>query len=422
MRLLILGLNYAPEMIGIGRYTADMAEGMARRGHEVQVVTAQPYYPGWKVFQGYPRWRYSQSDGGGLRILRCPLYVPARPSGARRLLHHASFAAAALPALVGAILRRRPDLVLVIAPSLISALPGILMARLAGARTWLHVQDLEVDAAFATGLLPGNGWIARLARGYEGWILRRFDRVSTISVPMLHRLQAKGVAPDRLRELRNWADLATVTPQPRDQSLAQSLGVGTRYVALYSGNIANKQGLELLADAAQRLGDCVDLTFLVCGDGPFLPRLKHLCQGLNVVFQPLQPKDRLGVLLSLATVHLLPQSAGAADLVLPSKLTNMLASGRPVVATAAPGTALASEVSGCGLLAAPGDPEGFAQAIRDLVMDPALCARLGKAARARAEERWDGVRLLDSFEADAEALLAQHAPEAGGRSWQGQGH
>ncbi|HET8612497.1 MAG TPA: glycosyltransferase, partial [Sphingomonas sp.] len=114
--------------------------------------------------------------------------------------------------------------------------------------------------------------------------------------------------------------------------------------------------------------------------------------------------ERLGELLGLADVHLLPQIVGAADLVLPSKLTNMLASGRPVVATAAPGTGLADEVEGCGIVTPPGDAAAFAAAIERLIDDPGERARLGRAARTRAEERWSRAGVLGRFTADLDRL------------------
>ena len=160
-------------------------------------------------------------------------------------------------------------------------------------------------------------------------------------------------------------------------------------MALYSGNIANKQGIEILVEAARLLAGRSDIAFVICGEGPNRARLEALAVGLgNVAFHDLQPAGRMGELLGLAAVHLLPQIAGAADLVLPSKLANMLGSGRPVVATALAGTGLHAEVEGCGITVAPGDAQALADAIVALVDDPARSAQLGVAAQARAAERW----------------------------------
>ena len=174
------------------------------------------------------------------------------------------------------------------------------------------------------------------------------------------------------------------------------LGITTPYVALYSGNLANKQGLEILPEIARRLKHREDFSLVVCGDGPMRKKLVEMSKGLdNMHFLPLQPLDRLGDLLGMATIHLLPQIADAADLVLPSKLTNMLASGRPVLATALAETALGKEVEGAGVLVAPGDSAAAATALEALLDDPDLRRTLGQEARNRAIKRWDMSEIID---------------------------
>lgn len=405
LRILVLGLNYAPEPVGIAVYTTGLAEALAARGHQVAVVAGKPYYPAWSVpalFRG--GWRRDTNEAG-VAITRVAHYVPARPSGARRILHHMSFAASALWPMLVAARRFRPDLVFTAAPSLIAAPVAGLAARLAGARSWLHIQDFEVEAAVATGLV-GGGRLARWAGAFESRVLAGFDRVSSISPAMCRRCIAKGVAPERVVEFRNWADIEAVRPLAGPSPFRAEWGIATEHVALYSGNIANKQGIEIVVGAARRLAHRRDLTFVICGDGPNMEPLRQSAARLgNVVFRPLQPKERLGDLVGLATVHLLPQRAGAADLVLPSKLTNMLASGRAVVATADPGTGLAEEVEGCGLVVAPEDEEAFAEAIARLLDDPDLRAGLAAEARRRAETRWDRTAIIDGFEQTLRALV-----------------
>lgn len=150
---------------------------------------------------------------------------------------------------------------------------------------------------------------------------------------------------------------------------------------------------------------------MICGEGPNRDRLQARASGLpNVQFRDLQPKERLNELMGLATVHLLPQLASAADLVLPSKLTNMLASGRPVVATAAAGTGLAREVEGCGLVVQPEDAVEFASAIERLMDDEPLWTRSAAVGRARAEERWAKATILRSLAHDLDRLTARQAP------------
>ncbi len=91
MKIPVYGINYSPELTGIGKYTGEMVAWMAREGHEVRVITAPPYYPQWKVGERYSARRYRREEGEAT-VWRCPLYVPKQPSTLKRLLHLGSFA------------------------------------------------------------------------------------------------------------------------------------------------------------------------------------------------------------------------------------------------------------------------------------------------------------------------------------------
>ncbi len=160
-------------------------------------------------------------------------------------------------------------------------------------------------------------------------------------------------------------------------------------VVLYSGNMGEKQGLEIVIEAARALTDELALHFIMCGQGAAYARLRKLAEGLdNIKWLPLQPIDKLNELLNAADIHLLPQRADAADLVMPSKLTGILASGRPVVATAHPGTEVWNVVQGRGITVEPGNVEAFAGAIQKLA---------GDAERRKALGRRRGSMLLPSW-------------------------
>lgn len=394
-RILLVTINYWPEVSGIGKYTGEMAEWLVRRGVEVRVITAPPYYPVWRINKGYSGWRYRGEEMAGVEIVRCPLWVPRRPMGLKRIVHLASFAATALPVMLWSGWRWRPDVVLVIEPPLFCAPGALLAAWLGRSRTWLHVQDFEVDAAFDLGILRA----ARLRRwvlAAEAWLMRRFDRVTTISERMVERLESKGVAAKKRGLFPNWVDLERIRPMGVVSPLRAEWGLkDSDLVVLYSGSMGEKQGLELICEVAQRVPASAGIVFLLCGDGPARPRLEQLALSVATIrFKPLQPLERLNDLLSLADIHVLPQRAEAADLVLPSKLTNMLASGRPVVATAAAGTQVAELVCECGVVVRPGDSVGLAAALTWLAESADRRRELGLKGRVLAARLWDKERLL----------------------------
>jgi colanic acid biosynthesis glycosyl transferase WcaI len=400
VRILIHGLNFTPELVGVGKYTGEMAEWLAGRGHEVRAVTAPPFNPEWKVSPGFSPWRYSRegwvppvrpvaeygklSASGGLTVLRCPLWVPLRPSALKRLLHLASFALASFLVMLRQV-PWKPQVVLVVEPTLFCLPAALLTGRSCGARTWLHVQDFEADAGFELGLMKSVA-LRPAVRWVEKKSMSAFDRVSTISEKMLAKLIRKGVAPSACSLFPNWVDTDAIIPLQKPSPLRAELGISAgEVVALYAGTMARKQGLEVLAEAACRLSEREGLRFVFCGEGPGKPALMHLTGHLaNVQWIPLQPFARLNDLLNLADIHLLPQKADAADLVMPSKLTGMLASGRPVVATSRPDTQLANVVEGRGIVVEPGDSAAFASAIEQLAESPGLREKMGNNAREYA--------------------------------------
>lgn len=409
MKVLLLGLNFAPELIGTGPYTTGLAQALAERGHTVRAIAGNPYYPDWQTRSGMRWWNSERQKN--LTIHRVPHYVPRNPTGPARLLHQASFALAATPQMLASALVWRPDSVVAIAPSLLAAPLGLLAARLSGANSWLHVQDLELEVALATGLLSRKSRLVRMLADMEGRVLRGYDQVSSISAAMCLRIVQRGVAPAQVVEHRNWAEIDNVRPIHRPSAYREKWGIATPHVALYSGTLGRKQGLDLVVSAARRLASRRDLTFVICGNGPYRGQLEEMAKGLdNIRFFDLRPAEELGELLGLATVHLLPQIAAAADLVLPSKLTNMLASGRPLVATTEPGTSLYAEIADCGLAVPPGDADALASAIDKLCANAALRTELGLTARHRAETRWRRETILSRFVDDIEALARHHQP------------
>lgn len=399
LKVLILGLNYSPEMVGIAVYTSGLAEHLVARGHTVSVVSGKPYYPNWTLPDEFRGGWKRRSTENGVDLTRVAHYVPANPTGVRRIIHHVSFAMSSLPVTLWRALRMKPDVVFTVAPSLIAAPVAFLAAKVSRSKTWLHIQDFEVEAAAATGLVRNGGMGLVAATGFERWVIRLFDHVSSISPAMCAKLLEKGCTKENISQFRNWADVNAIRPLDNPSPYRFEWNIRTPHVALYSGNIANKQGIDIIVETARRLKHRTDLTFVVCGEGPNRAKLEAKAADLNnIIFRNLQPLERLGDLLGLGTLHLLPQMADAADLVLPSKLTNMLASGRPVVGTADLGTGLHHEIDGCGLIVPPEDTEAFAGAIETLMSDDAMWRTYAAAARKRAEERWEKNAIIGMLE------------------------
>jgi len=388
MRVLLYSLNYAPELVGIGKYNTEMLEWLAQQGHEVRAIVAPAYYPRWRVEPGLSGSFYSVAERNGVRIYRCPLWVPRQPTGLRRVLHLLSFMVSSAPVLAMQ-WRWKPDVVLLTEPPLVCAPSVLAFCALSGSGSWLHVQDLEVDTGLGLGLIPKQG-LRGVIHAIERQLLRRFARLTTISGAMRRSLIAKTSGECPVGLMRNWVDADAIRPAD-SSSLRAELGIpADAVVCLYSGSMGAKHGLELLAESARLLSHDASIWFVFCGEGAMRDRLVEASQGLpRVRFLPLQPAERLAELLSMGDIHLLPQRAEAADHVMPSKLAGIFAVERPVVATALERSELAHALSGRGLFVPPGDAQAFAGAIGRLAGNPVQRHSLGLAARAYAEQVLD---------------------------------
>ena len=225
---------------------------------------------------------------------------------------------------------------------------------------------------------------------------------------MAGRLRQKGVPERAVVVFPNWVDTGMIYPLDKANRYRSALGIPDgRIVVLYSGNMGRKQGLDVLMEAATLLREDTKIQFVLCGQGAARNELEARASGVsNIIFLPLQPLEKLNELLNLADIHALPQQAGAADLVMPSKLSGMLASGRPVIATAEPGTELFEVVSQVGMITPPGEPRLFAEAIQRLADRPTERLRLGALGRSYARRHWDRRRVLASFCQQFESILS----------------
>lgn len=407
MKILIQSLNFPPELIGVGKYVGEMAVWLKNNGHDVHVITGMPYYPLWKIHKGFNKYFWRKEYLCGVTVWRCPIWVPKNPTGLKRLAHLFSFFLSSLPIALMQIMWR-PRIVFTVQPTLFVAPTALFICFFTGAKKILHIQDFEVDAAFELKILRGK-LIRKIILTLEKFIMLRFDLISSISKMMLKRAELKGVSESKLYLFRNWVKLNPffeTLHKNENQSQAvinyrKKLNIhNDSLVALYSGNMGEKQGIEILGYVAKIFHNVnqSNLYFIFCGNGPSREKLEAICDGLkNVLFLDLQTEKNFHHLLSIADIHLLPQQVGAQDLVLPSKLTGMLASGRAIIACANKGTEIESIVSECGVVVPPENPEKLYEAILELVKNPDKRKDLGEKGRNYAIKNLDQEIIMSNF-------------------------
>lgn len=394
MRLLIYGINYFPEETGTGKYTGELSCWLASRGHDVTVITGMPHYPQWRVRENYQGVRWTRENVDGVAVFRAPLYVPTadKSSAVKRILMETSFGVSSLrwwlPLMFS---RNRFDLVISVWPPAQAGLMPLLYSTVRQVPAVAHLQDLQIDAAVELGMLNG-GPIETLLFAIERFLLKRYSRVSTITEAMRQRIIKKGVKEQNVYLLPNWSDTEFIRPMEKNQLVRLRYGVQRDDVMLlYSGSMAEKQGLELIVDAAVKLQERKNLKFVLVGDGSARKRIEQAVreQNLNnILLANLVPLEELPTLLSSADIHLIVQKAAAADLVMPSKLTNIMSAGGATIATAEPGTALHDTLveNAAGVVVPPDDLDEFIDAIQHLGDAPDERMAMGQRARRYAEK------------------------------------
>ena len=227
--------------------------------------------------------------------------------------------------------------------------------------------------------------------------------ISTISRGMKERIISKGIEPGRLILFPNWVDTDWIRPINGKNDFREKYDLGGMFIVLYSGNIGEKQGVEIILDVARSTSKIKDIIYVIVGDGARRKELaeKHRQMALkNVRFIPIQPEDRVPHMLSAANVCLVPQKAGVMDLVMPSKLTTILSSGKPVIVSAKAGSEIHKlvEKNQCGIVVEPGNSHQMYDAIMLLYKDKQRAEAFGSNGREYAVKRLAKESILSEFE------------------------
>lgn len=324
-----------------------MITWLVNKGYNCTVITTYPYYPYWKVQAPYKNVWYKKEEveyknGNKLIIYRCPSYIPANPTGRKRMIQDFSYWTSMIwPTMKTILGNKQYDLIVTVAPPFHLAFLGLLVKRITGGKLLYHIQDLQLEAAKELNMIS-NVKLFHFLYNLERKVLKHADFVSSISDGMITKIKEK--VDKNVISLPNWVDTAIHFQIESRSELKLKWGFKKDdFVYLYSGGIGEKQGLEAIILAAEELKNQSELRFVICGSGPYkqkLIQMAHEKQLTNVSFLPLQSEDRLNEFLNMADIHFVIQKAKAGDLVLPSKLTTILAVGGASIVTCLPNTSL----------------------------------------------------------------------------------
>src|SRR3989440_4919019 len=263
MRIIVWGINYAPEFTGIAPHNVAVCEFLVGQGHDVEMVTSFPYYPTWQKRPEDRGKLYRTDLLNGVPVHRCWHFVPGRVSALKRIFHEGSFV---FTSTLRALFLRHPDVFVVVSPPLLLGVAAWLVGKLKRAPFVFHVQDMQPDAAVGLGMLKAN-WFTRALYGLEAFAYRHAARVSGITRGMLNAFKSKGVPESKLIYFPNAIDLGRGEVAPARGEFRKRQGFAENdFLAVYAGNLGVKQGLEVLLETAA-LVQGQRIRFLICGDG-----------------------------------------------------------------------------------------------------------------------------------------------------------
>ena len=382
MRIIVWGINYAPEVTGIGPHNTALCEFLAANGHKPEMLTTFCYYPAWRKLPGDCGKLYRTDVVNGIPVHRCWHYVPARKGPLVRIFHELAFVKSSF---FRCLTLPRADLLVVVSPPLLLGAAAWLAGLIKRTPFVFHVQDLQPDAALGLGMLK-KSLFTRMLYALESFAYRKAARVSGISHGMLEAFRKKGVPRDRLIYFPNG-----IVP-PADDELTDGAGFRTRegfepgdFLALYSGNLGVKQGLENMIRAAGMIRN-PRIKIVLCGEGADRERLQAIAgrQELkNLRFLPLQSDAGYKEMLCAANLCLITQQKGSGQAFFPSKLLHALAFEKAVLAVADEESELvrAAREGNFGVRVPPDSPEEIARILETLAADPATLEAFGRSGK-----------------------------------------
>ena len=362
MRIIVWGINYAPEFTGIAPHNVALCEFLRGRGHDAQMVTTFSYYPTWRKRPEDRGQLYRTDEINGVRVHRCWHFVPAKVSALKRILHEATFI---LTSTWRVLTLPRPDAYVIVSPPLLLGAAGWFVGKIKDAPFVFHVQDMQPDAAVGLGMLKA-GWFTRALYALEAFAYRSAAKVSGITQGMLVKFRRKGVPEQKLIYFPNAISLTSAAANlPRGEFRRRNDLPLDEFLAVYAGNLGVKQGLDQLIEAARLVRDR-SVYIVICGDGAQRDSLTEQIRTLglpNISMLPLQQGENYTALLNDADLCFITQQSGSGNSFFPSKLLGLLAQSKPVITVADPESELAEAVveGGFGVNIPPGHPQEMAE-------------------------------------------------------------
>jgi colanic acid biosynthesis glycosyl transferase WcaI len=381
MHVSFFNRSYWPDLSATGQLLTELAEDLVRiHGWDVSVVCGYPLRSPAPLPSS--EWR------NGVHIVRAAGSTLDPKQFVGRASNYLTYFASAMLRGLGI---RKPDVVVALTDPPIIGVAALAAARKAGAPFVFLCEDIFPEVAtlledFRSGAV--NDALTHVNR----FLVRKAQRIIALGETMKRRLvEGKGANPASITVIHNWADCSAVAPGPRDNPFARQHGLVDKFVALHAGNIGLSQDLEIVLHAADQLRDREDIAFVFVGEGAKKKDLQDIAarrELRNVMFLPFQPRETMDQSYATADVSLISLKRGLAGVIVPSKVYNVLASGRACVAAVERDCEVADIIqrTGCGYVVEPGDATALRARVVELAANRQRAQAMGVAARNAALE------------------------------------
>jgi colanic acid biosynthesis glycosyl transferase WcaI len=405
MKVLIVTQYFWPESFRIN----DLALGLKERGHEVTVLTGMPNYPSGRLFPGYTMFSPKKDTFEGIPILRVPLIPRGKGRPWRLALNYLSFAACA-SLLAPLRCKGSFDCIFVFEPSPVTVgLPALVLKRLMRVPIVFWVQDLWPESLPATGAVRST-WVLEMVAQLVRFIYRRCDCILVQSEGFIPHVTAMGAEPSHVMYFPNWAEFL-YRPVEVGADAPERAEMPDGFRVMFAGNIGAAQSFETILDAAERLKKHRDIHWVILGDGHQKIWVEEQIARRNL-------KDQVH-LLGQRPVDVMPRYFALADALLvslrkdplfavtiPSKVQSYLACGKPILAALEGTGATVIRDAGAGVICAPDDGPGLADAVLRLYhLSPKERSLMGQKARHYYNRNFERNMLLNRLESLFQSLV-----------------
>jgi len=369
MRILFLTQWFQPENFFKG---LPFAKELASRGHDVEVLTGFPNYPGGKIYSGYRVRLYQRETMDGIVVHRVPLYPSHDKSAIRRILNYLSFSLSAF--LFGPFLVKKPDIIYVYNLVTLGP-PAFLLRFLYGAKIIIDVQDLWPESVANSSML-GNRSMLGVLNSICNRIYSGADHLVVLSPGFKENLVHRGIAPEKIDVIYNWCDEASIGGGGQLAASARPQEFAGKFVVLFAGALGIAQGLDTVLDCAKLCKESLpDVHFVLIGGGVDRTRLQQRAveMGLeNVMFLPPRPMVEMSEIYNMADVLLVHlKDDPLFRITVPSKTQAYLYAGKPIIMAMCGDAANLVQDAGAGVTCLPDDPHNLMISIKILRNMPA---------------------------------------------------